>query len=493
VSSIPRFDPARRRAVTVALLLVSGLASFESTVVSTAMPTIIGDLGGLPLYAWVFSAYLLTSTITMPLYGRLADIYGRRRMLLLSIGVFTTGAIACAFARTMPQLIAARAFQGLGAGGMIPVSLTVAGDIYTLEQRAKVQGLFSTVWGFASLVGPLLGAFLTLRFGWRSIFSVNVPLALIAIAIVATQLVESHAPLSDPVDVAGSLTLAVGISLALFGVLRAIGAIAGFVLLQRRREHPLVPPELFATWDTASPYCGAIIMGTTIFGVDTFVPLYVQGARGGTAAAAGAVVTPLVLFWALTAAAGARMVPRFGFRVTARVGAVFCFVGMAALAAGAFLQAGVAWASFACALVGAGLGPGSVAQVLAVQHVAAERQRGIATSLVPFFRTVGGSLGVGALGGVFTAGLAVRLGDRMEAASRLLAGGEAALHRTAPPGGAASVVPIAPLEFRDSIERSLLPVFVVLVGIAAVNLFVSERFPRRHREADASPATSAAP
>lgn len=480
--------------MTAALLLVSALASFESTVVSTAMPTIIGDLGGLPLYAWVFAVYLLTSTVTMPLYGRLADIYGRRRMLLISIGVFTAGAIACAFARTMPGLIAARAFQGLGAGGMIPVSLTVAGDIYTLEERAKVQGLFSMVWGFASLVGPLLGAFLTLRFGWRSIFSVNVPLAFVAFGIVATQLVESRAPRSDPVDVAGSLMLALGISLALLGVLRApgssgtsaplrvvclaagLGAIIVFVLLQKRREHPLVPPELFATWDTASPYCSAIIMGTTIFGVDTFVPLYVQGARGGTAAAAGAVVTPLVLFWALTAAAGARMVPRFGFRTTARVGAILCFAGMAALVGGAFLQAGVAWASFACALVGAGLGPGSVAQVLAVQHVVSERQRGIATSLVPFFRTVGGSLGVGALGGVFTAGLAVRLGGRMEAASRLLAGGDpgAAASSAVPPTGPPS---IAPLLFRDAIERSLLPVFGVLLVIAAVNLFVSGRFP----------------
>ena len=222
-SASPRFDPARRRAVTVALLLVSALASFESTVVSTAMPTIIGDLGGLPLYAWVFSVYLLTSTITMPLYGRLADIYGRRRMILIAIGVFTAGAVCCAFARTMPALIAARAVQGLGAGGMIPVSLTVAGDIYSLEERARVQGLFSTVWGLASLIGPLLGAFLTLRFGWRSIFSVNVPLAIVAFAIVATQLVESRSPLSDPVDVAGSLTLALGISLSLLGVLRAPG------------------------------------------------------------------------------------------------------------------------------------------------------------------------------------------------------------------------------------------------------------------------------
>jgi MFS family permease len=400
----------------------------------------------------------------------------------------------------MPALIAARAVQGLGAGGMIPVSLTVAGDIYSLEERARVQGLFSTVWGLASLIGPLLGAFLTLRFGWRSIFSVNVPLAVVAFAIVATQLVESTAPLSDPVDVAGSLTLALGISLALLGVLRApggaglsgplraaslvagAGAIAAFAVLQRRREHPLVPPSLFAHWDTASPYLGAIIMGTTIFGVDTFVPLYVQGARGGTAAAAGAVVTPLVLFWALTAAAGARMVPRFGFRTTARLGAIFCFLGLAALAAGAFVQTGVAWASFACALVGAGLGPGSVSQVLAVQYVVPENRRGIATSLVPFFRTVGGSLGVGALGGVFTAGLAVRLGDRMEAASRLLAGGHEGAAASSASGG------ISPVLFREAIERSLLPVFGVLVAIALANIFVSARFPLRRSE-PAAPAT----
>src|SRR5512141_712689 len=147
-SAAPRFDPARRRAVTVALLLVSALASFESTVVSTAMPTIIGDLGGLPLYAWVFAVYLLTSTVTMPLYGRLADIHGRRRLILVAIGVFLTGAIVCALARSMPQLIAARAIQGLGAAGLIPVALTVIADLYSLQERARIQGLFSGAWGF---------------------------------------------------------------------------------------------------------------------------------------------------------------------------------------------------------------------------------------------------------------------------------------------------------------------------------------------------------
>ncbi|HYB52526.1 MAG TPA: MFS transporter, partial [Thermoanaerobaculia bacterium] len=151
-SATPRFDPKRRRTVTLALLLVSALASFESTVVSTAMPTIIGDVGGLPLYSWVFAIYLLTSTVTMPICGRLADIYGRRRVLASAIVVFLSGAVTCALAHTMPQLILARAIQGFGAAGLVPISLTVAGDIYSIEERAKVQGLFSSVWGLASLV-----------------------------------------------------------------------------------------------------------------------------------------------------------------------------------------------------------------------------------------------------------------------------------------------------------------------------------------------------
>jgi MFS family permease len=494
-SAPPRFDPASRRAVTAALVLVTALASFESTVVSTAMPTIIGDLGGLPLYAWVFSIYLLTSTVAMPVYGRLADIHGRRRLMLVAIAVFLTGAVTCAFARSMPQLIAARAIQGFGAAGLIPVALTVSADIYSLEERARIQGLFSGVWGFAALVGPLIGAFLTVHLGWRSIFSINIPLGAVAFFLVATRLKESRASLPDPVDVAGASTLALGVTLVLFAVLRSPPAAAGtsllpraglllagavslgvFARLQTRREHPLVPPDLFRRWETASPYFAGILLGTTIFGVDTFVPLFVQGARGGTAGAAGAVVTPLIFFWATSAAAAGRMILRFGFRRTARLGAVLVLAGLAGLVAAALANAGVAWISAACGVVGAGLGPSSLSQVLAIQHVAPERQRGVATSLVPFFRTVGGSIGVGALGGVFAAGVASRLGSGMEAASRLLAG---------PHGPPAAREPaVSPAVFRLAIERSLLPVFAVLVSLAVINLFFASGFPE-------TPASSA--
>ena len=488
----PRFDPARRRAVTAALLLVTALTSFEGTVVSTAMPTIIGDLAGLPLYSWVFSVYLLTATVMMPLYGRLADIYGRRRILLIAICIFVTGAIACALARSMPQLILARGLQGLGAAGLAPVSLTVIADLYTIEERARIQGLFSGVWGFGSLVGPLLGAWMTVSFGWRSIFTINIPLGIVAFVLAWTQMIESRASRPDPVDLAGTATLAAGVTALLFALLRtsegggvpagarlpllvaAVGLLALFVHLQARREHPLIPPSLFRHWDTAAPYLSCVLLGTTIFGVDTFVPLYVQGARGGTAGAAGAVITPLILFWALSAGVAARFIVRFDFRATARFGAILSLAGVAGLVAAAFTRAGVGWASLACAFVGAGLGPQSLSQVLAIQELVAENQRGIATSLVPFFRTTGGSIGVGALGGILAAGLHARLGPAAESAGALLAGTHAA----------ARAPVVSPAVFREAIEGSLLPIFAVLTVLAIANLLVASVFPLRRARAD---------
>ncbi len=491
----PRFDPKRRRTVTLALVLVTALASFESTVVSTAMPTIIGDLGGLPLYSWVFSIYLLTATVMMPVYGRLADIYGRRRILLVAIAVFLAGAVTCGFADSMPQLIAARGLQGLGAAGLIPIALTVSADLYSLEERARIQGLFSGVWGVSSLAGPLIGAWMTMSFGWRSIFAINIPLGIIAFVLVATKMIESRATLPDPLDLAGAASLAAGVTALLFAVLHpasgtpglplrlglfamAAGSLALFVRLQTRREHPLIPPALFRRMRTAAPYLGGVLLGTTIFGVDTFVPLFVQGARGGSAGAAGAVITPLVFLWAISATVAAKLIVRFGFRRTARWGAMLVLAGLVGLVAAAWWNASVPWISAACAVVGAGLGPCSMAQVLAIQSVVDEKQRGVATSLVPFFRALGGAVGVGVLGGLLSAGLVRRLGGAAETAGRLLVAGI----ESAP----ASAVP--PAVFRLAIERSLLPVFAILVALAVLNLFVTGRFPDRAAEAPESKA-----
>ena len=478
--------------MTFALVLVTALSSLESTVVSTAMPTIIGELRGLPVYSWVFSAYLLAATVTMPIYGRLADLYGRRRILLIAISLFVVGAGACAAARTMTQLIGARVLQGLGAGGLMPVALVVAGDLFSLRERARIQGLFSGVWGVASLVGPLLGAALTLTFGWRSIFAINLPLGVLAFALVATQMIETRARRPDPVDVVGALLLAGGITALLLSVLQKAGGaalpaggrlalLAGGVFLlalfgreQARREHPLIPPDLFRHARTVAPYVSGALMGTTIFGVDTFVPLFVQGARGGTAMAAGAVVTPVVLMWALSAAVAARAVVAFGFRRTALMGGVLILLGCGGLIACALVHAPVGAITATCALIGAGLGPTSMSQVLAIQQAAAERERGVATSLVPFFRAMGGALGVGALGGLLAHGLSRRLGPAAEAAGALLAQG-----RGAGPAPLAEVQRLG-----AALEGALLPVFAVLLVLAAANVGVASSFPRR---ADADP------
>lgn len=483
-ASIPRFDPARRRAVTAALVLVTTLASFESTVVSTAMPTIIGDLHGLPLYSWVFSLYLLSATVMMPLFGSLADLHGRRRILLVALALFLSGALLCAAARSMPQLIAARALQGLGAAGLVPIALTVVADLYSLRERARIQALFSSIWAAAALIGPLAGAWLTVSFGWRSIFSINLPLGALALTLVVTQMRESRAKSAVAFDYRGAALLGVSVSALLFATLHRGGgadlsasarglllgvALAAFALLvreQARAAHPLLPPSLFMRAETAAPYVAGVLLGTTIFGVDTFVPLFVQGARGGTATAAGAVVTPVVLMWAVSAGVAARGIVRFGFRRIARVGAVMVLSGLALLLAAVLRGWSVAAISVVCGLIGAGLGPSSLSQILSVQHAAAEPDRGVATSLVPFMRAMGGSLGVAALGGILSAGLTRRLGPAAAAAGQLLA-------RQAAPGDATAQA------LQGALTASLVPIFVVLLALATLNLVVTAFFPGR--------------
>jgi MFS family permease len=360
---------------------------------------------------------------------------------------------------------------------------------YAVRERAKVQGLFSTLWGAASLLGPLLGAGMTLAFGWRSIFSINLPLGLLAFILVATNLKESRAARSDPFDFPGASLLGLGVTFLLFSVLHGTGLaalaattrlalaligvalLAGFARLQASRAHPLVPLSLFSRAETTAPYFCGVLLGTTIFGVDTFVPLFVQGARGGTAAAAGAVVTPTMLFWAVSSSIAARLIVPLGFRTMARRGAILIVLGFAALLSCALLDASVAWISASCAIVGCGLGFMGLTQVLAIQHSTAESIRGVATSLVPFFRAVGGSLGVGALGALLSFGLVERLGvTATETAGRLLAGRH---------GTAGEAPGLDPAVLRQALEHALLPVFGVLLALSVLNFFVAGFFPKR--------------
>ena len=311
------------------------VVALETTVVVTALPTIAGELDRLDLYPWVFSAYLLTSTVTVPLYGKLADVFGRRRVFLFGMVVFLAGSILCGLARGMTELVVFRAIQGLGAGAVMPSIFTVVADLYRLHERAKVQGVFSTLWGIASLIGPGLGAWLTITWSWRAVFFIGVPFGLAASIFFICFFKERIEPRKVSLDIAGSLLLMVGLTALLLALTQGtegpgwtsplvLGLLAasvlmlvGFIVVERRAPDPVLPLDLFKLRVMSVSSAANFLSGAVLFGVTSYVPLFVQGARGEGAAGAGAALTPMLVTWSLSGFVGPRLLLRFGFRATA--------------------------------------------------------------------------------------------------------------------------------------------------------------------------------
>jgi len=407
-----------RRYVTAALMMVMVLASMEMTITATAMPSIIGDLHGLEHYSWVASVYLLTSTISMPLYGRLTDALGRKRVIVASIILFCGASILASTAQTMIQLVIYRGLQGLGAGGIMPVVLTILADIYTLQERAKIQGLFSAVWGSAALAGPWLGATLVVTLGWRSIFWVNLPFGIIALIVLMWKYHDQEKPHSTDLDLPGAATLAIGCTSILMLVSRlgpggwslnvsllliAVTILSAVYYLyhERRTANPILPLDLVFSKTIGPSVMGMMLLGVGFQSLDTYVPLYVQGGKGGGATAAAGVVTPVILTWALSGILSAPMTVRFGFRNTALLGASITVCGCSGLFLCAFFDTPRWVMTTVLALNGVGFGLASMSYVLSAQHSVTWQQRGVATGAVQFFRNIGGAIGIGVLGAFF--------------------------------------------------------------------------------------------
>jgi MFS family permease len=411
----PRLD---RRYVTAAMMVVMVLASMEQTVTSTAMPTIIGELRGLEHYSWVASIYLLACTISMPFYGRLSDALGRKKVILASIALFCAASFLAALSQTMVQLILFRGLQGLGAGGIMPVVLTILGDIFTLEERAKIQGFFSAVWGAASLGGPALGAFLVHTLGWRSVFYINLPLGVLAFAVLAWKYHDQEKPHSTDLDLPGVALMAVACTALLSLVsnlgpdgwprpvaigLFVISILATFLLVrvERRAANPIFPPDLMFTGAIGPALLASGLLGVAFLSLDTYVPLYVQGVKGGGAAAAASVVTPVMFTWAGSGLFAAPLAVRWGFRKTALLGCSVSVMSFAGLLACAITDAPSWVLTVALLFSGLGFGPASMAYLLASQSGTSWQQRGIVTSAIQFFRTMGGAVGIGVMGMLF--------------------------------------------------------------------------------------------
>ncbi len=423
-------DAARssRGLITLALLLAMTVTALEQTVISTAMTSIIASLKGLEIFPWVFSAYLLAATVTTPLYGKLADLLGRKRVLLFGLGLFALGSMLSGLSRSMPQLIAARVVQGLGAGAVGPIVLTLMGDLFTLEERARVQGLFSAVWGVSSMAGPAIGGILTDRLSWRWVFFVTIPFAAVSAWILVTQVhetVKERDRKVAPIDWTGALLLSAGSAALLLVVLRgghqtlsagawlgalAVGLLILFVWRERVAADPILPLDLLATPHIAAAIASSFLIGALMFGIDTYIPLFMQGVKGGKATNAGLAITPLFLSWSISVAVAARVVGRLGFRLTALVGSFLIAAGTICLMLGTTYPAYSGPCFLAGLLVaGMGFGPASMCGILAVQNSVPWGRRGVATAAVMFFRTMGGALGVGALG----ASLSITLGRRL--------------------------------------------------------------------------------
>ncbi|HEU5086932.1 MAG TPA: MFS transporter, partial [Roseiflexaceae bacterium] len=327
--------------VTIGVMMSLFLAAMESTVVATAMPTIASQLGGLSSYSWVFAAYMLTSTTVVPVFGKLADVYGIRTMYLVAIAIFLIGSVLCGRAATMTELIAFRAVQGIGAGGVMPLAFTTVGAIFSLQERARMQGWFSGVWGVSSVFGPLLGGFLVDQVSWRWVFYVNIVPGLLAAALVWSALQEpEHERGARPaVDYAGVVLLSLAIVLLLLGLFE-LGTTMSWLLLggavlcgallawvEQRAADPIVPLRLFGTRSFAVACGHGLLAGFAMFGSVSFVPLFAQAVFGTSATGAGATLTPLMLGWVLASIVGSRLLLRFAYRSIALTGMVMLTLG----------------------------------------------------------------------------------------------------------------------------------------------------------------------
>lgn len=469
-----------RPLTVVALLLAFFMAAMEMTVVSTAMPTAVGDLGGVQLYAWAFAGYMLATTVTVPIHGKLADLRGRKPVLLAGLGLFLAGSALCGQAGSMGALIAFRVVQGLGAGAIQPVAMTIVGDLFDVHERARMQGVFGAAWGVAGLIGPLLGGAIVRWLSWRWVFYVNLVPGLACAAVLAVAYHERRERHEHRLDLPGALLLSASVVLLLLGARSGAGAAVAlpaaalalglFLLAERRAREPLVPLDLFGERVMAVASSATALSGAAMIAAVTYVPLWVQGVQGGSATQAGAAIAPMAVGWPIASALGGRFLPRVGYRLLIRGG--LALSAASALALALALRPGVDLGAVQAlaAAFGAGMGLSSTPLIIAVQTSVPWNRRGVATASTLFFRTIGGTLAVGLLGGLLGASLAAA-GAPPGAADRLL-GPERALLDPALLQGLAGAL-------RSGLSR----VFAVAAALAVAAAAVSFLFPAVRIEA----------
>jgi EmrB/QacA subfamily drug resistance transporter len=399
-----------RLLVTGGLMLAMFVAAMDATVVGTALPTIAHQLGQVELYPWIFAGYLLTSTTSVPLWGRMADLHGRKPVLLAGLAAFVGGSLLCAASPNMAALIIFRAVQGIGAGCLQPVTLTVVGDIFPVAQRARLQGLFSAMWAIAAAIGPLIGGVFVVTIGWRWVFLINLPIGLVCTGLFMRYREQREPAGRQRLDYLGAVILTAGVAVLLYGLGtgnpsgRAIwpAAAGGAALLvfffarEFRSDSPTIPVRLLRD-GLIGPAIGiSMLAGTLMFGVNAYLPLYVQTGLGRTALEAGWAVAPLSVGWPIASTIGGRVLIRVGYQAVVATGAFLLFAGALLLLLTAHL--GPVAVGAGTLVIGMGLGAVLTPILIVVQNAVPWQRRGAITALNQFSRTIGGAVGVSLMG-----------------------------------------------------------------------------------------------
>ncbi|MGJ4844321.1 MDR family MFS transporter [Leifsonia sp. Le1] len=408
---------SERGPILIALMLTTGLVAIDSTILATAVPSIVADLGGFSQFPWLFSVYLLAQAVSVPLYAKLSDTIGRKPIVLIGIGLFLVGSVLCGFAWSMPALIAFRAVQGLGAGAIQPMAVTIAGDIYTVAERAKAQGYLASVWAISSVVGPTLGGLFSEFTSWRWIFFVNVPLCILAGWMLMRTFHEKIERRKHRIDYAGSILLTSGMTLLILAVLEggtgwawnsvwSIGSfvlggliLVAFVLVERRAAEPVLPLWVFSRRLLVTTTLVSLGVGAILIGLTSYVPTYLEGTVHVTPLISGLAVAALTIGWPIAASQSGRFYLRIGFRNTALLGSAIALVGAITLAATS-VHPSVAFVAISCFIVGLGMGLIATPTLIAAQSSVDWNERGVVTGTNMFARSIGSAVGVAVFGAI---------------------------------------------------------------------------------------------
>ncbi|NHC40973.1 MFS transporter [Bacillus sp. MM2020_1] len=419
----------KKTLVLVAVMLAMFMGAIEATIVSTAMPAIVADLGGFKLYSWVFSAYLLMNSVTVLIYGKLSDLFGRKPILTIGIIIFLIGSILCGFATSMKMLICFRLIQGFGAGAVTPIATTIIGDIYTSEERAKVQGYLSSVWGISAITGPAVGGLLVQFVSWHYVFWINIPLGILSLTGLWLFLHENVKRKKHEIDYLGAILLTVAISSLMFILVEggnhfawgswqslsffAFSALTllGFVLQEGRASEPVMP---FSIWKERSILIAnttSLATGIMLIGISSFLPTFVQGVMEQTPIVAGFTLTSMSIGWPIASTLAGRMLISMGYRKTSIIGGLLLIIGSITFVTMS-ASSGPLWAAVGSFLVGLGMGLTSTAFIVSIQSTVGWEQRGIATASNMFMRNLGNTMGAALMGGILNNRLSLYLSQK---------------------------------------------------------------------------------